>query len=299
MTYHKPVLLEESVNGLNIKPEGIYVDLTFGGGGHSRLILEKLGKKGRLYAFDQDIDAKANAPVDPRFTFIHANSRFLRNFLRFYDIDFVDGILADLGISSHQIDERERGFTFMQDTGLDMRMNRGAGLTAADVLNTWDADALNRIFREYGEIKGYRNLTGMIIRSRSENKFSDTEQFIRAISSFVPEYQRNKILAKIFQALRIEVNDEMSALREMLQQSSGALRAEGRLVVLTYHSVEDRIVKTYLKTGNHEGNVEKDFYGNIHRPFRMINRNVIVPSEAEIKVNPRARSAKLRIVEKS
>ena len=173
MTYHKPVLLEESVNGLNIKPEGIYVDLTFGGGGHSRLILEKLGKKGRLYAFDQDIDAKANAPVDPRFTFIHANFRFLRNFLRYYDIDSVDGILADLGISSHQIDERERGFTFMQDTGLDMRMNRNAGLTAADVLNTCTADELNRIFREYGEIKGYRNLTGLIIRHRSENKFSE------------------------------------------------------------------------------------------------------------------------------
>jgi 16S rRNA (cytosine1402-N4)-methyltransferase len=298
MTYHKPVLLEESVNGLNIKPEGIYIDLTFGGGGHSLRILERLGKKGKLLAFDQDLDAAANAPADPRFTFIHSNFRFLRNFLRYYSIDHVDGILADLGISSHQVDEKTRGFTFMHDAALDMRMNRDSSTTAADLLNDGEEGKLDRIFRDYGEIRGYHNLTRLIIKRRQEKAFSDTEDFISAITSFVPEYQRNKLLAKIFQALRIEVNDEMAALREMLIQAGESLNTGGRMVVLTYHSVEDRIVKVFLKTGNHEGKVEKDFYGNIARPYRLVNKNVIVPPDEEIKQNPRARSAKLRIAEK-
>ncbi len=298
MTYHKPVLLEESVNGLNIKPEGIYIDLTFGGGGHSLRILENLGKKGKLYAFDQDIEAEQNTPVDPRFTFIHSNFRFLRHFLRFYNIDHVDGILADLGISSHQVDTRERGFTFMQDTGLDMRMNRSAELTAASVLNSYDAHALDRIFRDYGEVTGYHKLTSVIIRRRESKAFTDTDDFTGAISSLVPEYKRNKLLAKIFQALRIEVNDEMGALKDMLEQSPEALKKEGRLVILTYHSLEDRIVKTFLKSGNHDGRLEKDFYGNMSLPFRLVNKNVIVPGEDEIRDNPRARSAKLRIAEK-
>lgn len=298
MTYHKPVLLEESVSGLDIKPEGIYLDLTFGGGGHSLRILDQLGKKGKLLAFDQDMDAMANAPDDPRFTFIHSNFRFLRNFLRFYRIDKVDGILADLGISSHQVDARERGFTFMQETKLDMRMNRQSVLTAADILNRYEEDELNRIFRDYGEVRGFRNLSKRIIRYRSDRPFSDTAGFIGALEPFLPEHLRNKVLAKIFQALRIEVNDEMGALRSMLEQATEVLIQGGRMVVLTYHSVEDRIVKNWLKTGNHEGKVVKDFYGNIQRPFRLITKNVVISGPAEREENPRARSAKLRIAEK-
>ncbi len=298
MTYHKPVLLEESVNGLNIRPGGIYVDLTFGGGGHSLRILEKLDKKGRLYAFDQDIDARNNAPADSRFTFIHSNFRFLRNFLRFYNDEQVDGILADLGISSHQVDERERGFTFMQDTSLDMRMNQGAEMNAAGILNTRGQEDLERIFREYGELRESRKLAQIIVQRRQDRPFTGTEDFIGAVSPLVPEYRKNKELARIFQALRIEVNNEMGALKEVLEQSGSALIKGGRLVILTYHSLEDRIVKMFLKTGNTEGRVEKDFYGNISRPFRLISKNIIVPGEAEIKENPRARSAKLRIAEK-
>ncbi len=298
MTYHKPVLLEESVSGLDIKPEGIYVDLTFGGGGHSLRILEHLGKRGRLLAFDQDIDAMDNAPDDPRFTFIHSNFRFLRNFLRFYRIDKVDGILADLGISSHQIDEKERGFTFRQDTGLDMRMNRESGLTAADILNRYDEEELNRIFRDYGEVRTFRKLTKLIVDRRPDKPFSDTPDFIGTLKPLLPDNLRNKMLAKIFQALRIEVNDEMGALHSMLEQATEALPPGGRMVVLSYHSVEDRIVKNWLKTGNREGKVVKDFYGNVQKPFRLITRNVVVPGPAEQEENPRARSARLRIAEK-
>ncbi len=298
MIYHKPVLLEKSVEGLNIKPEGIYVDLTFGGGGHSKEILKQLGQKGRLFAFDQDADAILNVPKDHRVIFIHSNFRFFRNFLRYYEIEKVDGIIADLGISSHQVDEWERGFTFMKNASLDMRMNKEDIKTASDILNDYPVEGLIRIFREYGDLNNARKLSEAIVKTRAGKRIRTSEDLKSSIAKHLPSHHHNKVLAKIFQALRIEVNDELDALKEMLRQTGSYLLKGGRLVVLTYHSAEDRIVKNYMKSGNTEGVIEKDFYGNFKSEFRLLNRSVIVPSEEEINTNSRARSAKLRIAEK-
>ncbi len=298
MNYHKPVLLEESIKGLNIKPGGIYIDLTYGGGGHSLGILEKLGKGGILLAFDQDKDAGQNIIKDSRFTFINANFRFLRNFLRFYKIAKIDGVLADLGISSHQIDVPERGFSFMKDAALDMRMNTGIGISAADIINNYDENALLRLFREYGELPNSRKIVNRILNMRGTRKIESTVELADGISSLLPGQNKNKVLAQVFQALRMEVNRELEALKDLLNQLPGLINVGGRLVFLTYHSVEDRIVKNFLKTGNVEGMLNKDFYGNISVPFRLINKNALVPNEKEIKENPRARSARLRIAEK-
>lgn len=297
MNYHKAVLLEESINGLNIKPGGIYVDLTFGGGGHSLGILEKLGKRGRLLAFDQDEEACQNIIKDPRFTFINANFRFLENFLRFYAIEKIDGVIADLGVSSHQLDVSERGFSFMKDAYLDMRMNKGLSNSAADVINNYDGNDLIRIFREYGELTNSKLIVRRIMDMRQTKNIEKTNELAEGLSSLFPFKNKNKSLAKVFQALRIEVNGEMEALKVLLKQLPGLIHSEGRLVFLTYHSLEDRIIKNFLRTGNVEGILNKDFYGNISVPFRLINKNALVPSEKEVSENPRARSAKLRIAE--
>lgn len=298
MTYHKPVLLNEGVEGLDIKAAGIYADLTFGGGGHSRKILERLDEKGRLLAFDQDRDAQNNIPDDKRITFIHANFRFLKNFLNYFGIDKLDGILADLGISSHQIDEKGRGFTFRSNTRLDMRMNAGASLTAEKILNDYPEEDLIRIFKVYGELRGVHRFVGKIVKARSEKKISYTGELIEIVEGLIPGHLKNKTLARLFQALRIEVNDEMGALKDMLSLSPQVLRNGGRLVVLSYHSIEDRMVKNLIKAGNIEGRIEKDFFGNPQKTFKAVAKNVITPDEEEIEKNPRARSAKLRIAER-
>jgi len=298
MIYHKPVLLEESINGLNIKPEGIFVDLTFGGGGHSSGILKALGKKGKLLAFDQDKDAIQNIQEDSRLIFINSNFRYLRNFLRYYEIEKVDGVLADLGISSHQIDTAERGFSFMKDADLDMRMNSGISVSAADVLNNYEEADLNRVFRQYGELNNASSLSRAIVKLRAKARIQSIKDFVDGIYPLLPRQKENRELAKIFQALRIEVNDEMSALKEILPQIADFLTPGGRMVFLTYHSLEDRLVKNFMKTGNLEGVLEKDFYGNIISPLRILNKNGTEPSEEEILANPRARSARLRIAEK-
>jgi 16S rRNA (cytosine1402-N4)-methyltransferase len=298
MTYHKPVLLIESIDGLNIKPEGIYADLTFGGGGHSREILRRLGKKGRLLAFDQDKDAGQNIQDDPRFTFIHSNFRFLKNFLRYFKIKELDGILADLGISSHQIDEKGRGFTFRQNASLDMRMNKDSEITAEKILNDYSESDLVQIFREYGELRNAGRIAKRVCIKRKEKRIQTTDEIIEILEDLLPVQQRNKSLARIFQALRMEVNDEAGALKEMLSQVDESLTNGGRLAVLSYHSIEDRFVKNLIKSGNIEGRIDEDFFGNRKQVFRAINKNVITPSEKEINENPRARSAKLRIAEK-
>ena len=298
MIYHRPVLLNESVDGLNINPKGFYADLTFGGGGHSREILKRLGKTGKLLAFDQDLEAKKNLPDDRRITFINANFRFLKNFLNYYRIEKLDGILADLGISSYQIDTLERGFAFRENTSLDMRMNPGSGLTAQLILNTSSLEELTRIFREYGEVSGAHRIAHRIVEERVKGTFTDTNSFINAISGLIPPNQVNKTLAKLFQALRIEVNQEIAALREMLEVSKEVLSKGGRLVVLSYHSLEDRLVKNMIRSGNLDGRIEKDFFGHEKSVFHAVNQKVITPSEEEIVSNPRARSAKLRIAER-
>lgn len=295
--YHVPVLLEESVSGLNIDPEGVYLDLTFGGGGHSREILKHL-KGGSLIGFDQDSDALANVPEDSRFVFVNHNFRYLRNFLRYCGHDEADGILADLGVSSHEFDEAGRGFSFRFDAELDMRMNRKGRLRATDILNTYSEEDLIRVFREYGEVENARGLVGLILNARAAKPITRSEEFLQVIAPKVPKQKEKKYLAQVYQALRIEVNGELDALKEMLQQAELALRPGGRLVVITYHSLEDRIVKNFLKSGNFEGKVEKDFYGHVKRNFELVNRKVIIPSDKEIERNPRARSAKLRIAEK-
>ncbi|MBC5622086.1 16S rRNA (cytosine(1402)-N(4))-methyltransferase RsmH [Butyricimonas hominis] len=295
--YHVPVLLEESVSGLNIDPEGVYLDLTFGGGGHSREILRHLGG-GCLIGFDQDSDALANVPDDSRFIFVNHNFRYLRNFLRYCGYDNADGILADLGVSSHEFDEAGRGFSFRFDAELDMRMNRRGRLKATDILNSYSEEDLIRVFREYGEVDNARGLVSLIIKAREERPLGRSEEFLQVIAPRVPKQKEKKYLAQVYQALRIEVNGELDALKEMLQQAELALRPGGRLVVITYHSLEDRIVKNFLKSGNFEGKIEKDFYGHVKRNFELVNRKVIVPSDEEIERNPRARSAKLRIAEK-
>jgi len=296
--YHTPVLLQPSVDGLDIKPDGNYVDVTFGGGGHSREILSRI-TSGRLFGFDQDQDALENCPNDQRFVFVQSNFRYLKNFLRFHEVEAVDGILADLGVSSHHFDEAERGFSFrFEDVDLDMRMNRESGSTAATLLNTLPEERLTSIFRDYGELRDARRLAKAIVAARNVTPFDTIASLLNVIKPFFQRDRERKELAKLFQALRIEVNQEMSALEEMLTQALELLKPGGRLVVITYHSLEDRLVKSFMKTGNFEGRSEQDFYGNFLTPFRLINNKVIVPDEEEQRRNPRSRSAKLRIAEK-
>ena len=291
-TYHVPVLLQESICGLNLQDGGIYVDVTFGGGGHSREILRRMGKESRLFSFDQDEDAERNIVDDSRFTFVRSNFRYLRNFLRYYGVEEVDGILADLGVSSHHFDDSERGFSFRFDGKLDMRMNRRAGMTAADVVNTYDEERLA------DELKNSRKLANVLVKARARKPFDTIGDFLEVVKPLYGREREKKELAKVFQALRIEVNEEMQALKEMLYAATEALKPGGRLVVITYHSLEDRMVKNLMKTGNIEGKADQDFYGNVKTPFRLINNKVIVPADEEILRNPRSRSAKLRIAEK-
>ena len=295
--YHVPVLLNESVGGLEIKANGDYVDVTFGGGGHSREILSRL-KTGRLFAFDQDEDAAANIINDERFFFIRHNFKYIRNFLKYFGVEHVDGILADLGVSSHDFDVAERGFSFRFDGDLDMRMNRDTTQTAADIVNSYAEDRLREIFREYGEIDNAGRLARQIATARQTKSVRTIDEFRVAIQPCVPKMQESKYLAKVFQALRIETNREMEVLHEFLEQSIELLKPGGRLVVITYHSLEDRMVKNFIKSGDFSGKQEKDFYGNVDSPLIAINRKVIVPTDEEIERNPRARSAKLRIAEK-
>lgn len=298
-TYHVPVLLKQSVDGMAVRPDGIYVDVTFGGGGHSREILSRLGAEGHLYSFDQDADAERNIPdADGRFTFVRSNFRYLTNWMRYYGVDGVDGILADLGVSSHHFDDETRGFSFRFDAPLDMRMNGRAGLTAADVVNRYDEESLARLFYLYGEMKNSRRLAAAIVRGRADRPVVTVADFVELVRPLTGREREKKDMAKVFQALRIEVNHEMDALREMLDAAVRVLRPGGRLVVLTYHSLEDRMVKNYMKSGNAEGKVEQDFYGNRLAPLRPVNNKVVVPDEAEQVANPRSRSAKLRVAEK-
>ena len=296
--YHIPALLNECINGLNIKPNGTYVDVTFGGGGHSRAIMEHLGTEGRLLGFDQDMDAWANRLEDKRFTFVHANFSFLKNFLRYYGIEKVDGIIADLGVSFHHFDDAERGFTFREDSTLDMRMNRDSAMTAADVLNGYDEADLANVLYLYGELKQSRRIASAIVKSRKTRAITTTGQLLDVVRPFIRKSQEKKELAQVFQALRIEVNHEIDVLKRMLQQSLEVLKPEGRLVVITYHSLEDRLVKNFMRSGNVEGRIEKDFYGKANTPWILVNNKVITASEAEIEANPRSRSAKLRIAER-
>lgn len=297
MVYHIPALLDESIEGLNIRPGGIYVDVTFGGGGHSREILSRL-EAGRLFGFDQDEDAEINRPVDDRFVFINQNFRFLKDSLRLHGITEVDGIIADLGVSFHQFDEPERGFTFHGEAPLDMRMDKGGKKKAADIVNTYDADSLSRIMKEWGELYNTDRIASTIIKAREVSPINSAGDLIAAVNKFAPRGQENKFYAKLFQALRIEVNREIEFLRKMLQQSLDVLKPGGRLSVITYHSLEDREVKNFFRSGNFEGAVETDFYGNRSSPFVLINRKIIVPGDEEIRKNSRSRSARLRIAEK-
>ncbi len=297
MEYHNPVLLHETVDGLNIKPDGVYVDVTFGGGGHSKEILSRLGPNGKLYAFDQDVDAQANALNDNRFTLIDQNFRFIKRFLRFHNIREVDGILADLGVSSHQFDVAERGFSTRFDAGLDMRMNQKDELDAYKVVNTYDEANLRRVFLDYGELKNAPAIARVLLEARDLEPIANTEQLKTVLSRFLPAHKSNKILAQMYQAIRIEVNQEMDALREFLEQSLEILKPQGRLSVISYHSLEDRLVKRFVKNGMFEGEPERDFFGNFSVPFKTIEK-LIVPSPEEIRINNRARSAKLRVAEK-
>ncbi len=295
--YHQPALLHECIEGLSINPSGVYADLTFGGGGHSREILAKLNADGRLLAFDQDEDAISNAIEDNRFTLVNENFRYLKNFLRLHKAFPVDGILADLGISSHQIDTPERGFATRFEGPLDMRMARNQGITASDMVNTYPEEKLLSVFKLYGEISNARQLAAKIVEARIK-PITTTGELKEAIKSCMPANYENKYQAQVFQAIRIEINDEMGALQAMLKQCADALKPGGRLVVISYHSLEDRLVKNYIKAGNLEGELQKDFYGNILTPFKSITRKPITPSEEELASNPRSRSAKLRIAQK-
>jgi 16S rRNA (cytosine1402-N4)-methyltransferase len=296
--YHVPVLLKETVDGLNINPEGVYIDVTFGGGGHSREILRRLSPSGRLFSFDQDADAERNVPDDERLTFVRSNFRYLKNWMRYYDIPQVDGILADLGVSSHHFDDRSRGFSFRFEGALDMRMNKRASRTAADIVNDYSEEQLASLFYLYGELKQSRKLASLLVKARARGRLETVEEFLEVVKPVFPRDREKKELAKAFQALRIEVNQEMDALKEMLMAASEILAPGGRLSVLTYHSLEDRMVKNIIKTGNVEGKVEQDFFGRINCPFRAVNNKVIVADEKEQQENPRSRSAKLRIAEK-
>ena len=297
-TYHVPVLLQESVDGLDIKPNGIYVDVTFGGGGHSREILSRIGENGHLYSFDQDEDAEKNILNDNRFTFVRSNFRYLRNWMRYYGVEHIDGLLADLGVSSHHFDDETRGFSFRFDAPLDMRMNKRSGMTAAEILNNYDEEQLADIFYIYGEIKNARKVASAIIKARGTKAIETTGDLMQITESSFPREREKKETAKLFQALRIEVNHEMEALKEMLYGAQDVLREGGRLSVITYHSLEDRIVKNIMRAGNVEGKVNQDFFGRTIAPFRQISNKVIVPNEEEQQRNPRSRSAKLRIAER-
>ena len=297
-TYHVPVLLNESVEGMNLQPGGIYVDVTFGGGGHSKEILRRMDEDSHLYSFDQDEDAEKNIVDDNRFTFVRSNFRYLYNFLRYYEVEQVDAVLADLGVSSHHFDDSERGFSFRFDGKLDMRMNKRSGMTAADVVNTYDEERLANIFYLYGELKNSRKLASVIVKARNNQPIVTIGDFLDLVKPLFGREREKKELAKVFQALRIEVNQEMEALKEMLQAATEMLKPGGRLVVITYHSLEDRMVKNMMKTGNIEGKSTQDFFGNVQTPFKLINNKVIVASDDEVTRNPRSRSAKLRIAEK-
>jgi 16S rRNA (cytosine1402-N4)-methyltransferase len=297
MEYHNPVLLKETVDGLNINPDGVYVDVTFGGGGHSKEILSRLGSNGKLFGFDQDEDAWKNALEDERFTLIQENFRYIKRFLRFHGIKQVDGILADLGVSSHQFDVPERGFSTRFDADLDMRMSKKNELDAYKVINEYDEANLKRVFLDYGELKVAPALARTIIEARETKSIDTTDELKLILQRFLPDQFKNKVLAQIYQAIRIEVNQEMDVLKEFLEQSLDILKPEGRLSVISYHSLEDRLVKRFMKNGLFEGEPERDFFGNFSVPFRLVGK-LIIPGDAEIKVNNRARSAKLRIAEK-
>ena len=296
--YHIPALLNEVVEGLAIKPDGIYVDVTYGGGGHSRAIMEHLGPQGHLYGLDQDLDAWENRLDDPRFTFVHSNFAFLSNFMRYHGVEQVDGILADLGVSFHHFDDSARGFSFRSDAALDMRMNRSGGVTAADVLNTYDESRLADLLYLYGELRQSRRMASSIVKARSHGAMSTTGELIEAVRPHIKASQEKKELAQVFQAIRIEVNHELDALRRLLEQAVALLAPGGRLAVITYHSLEDRMVKNFVRSGNVEGRVEQDFFGRVNAPLRAVNSRVIVPGDDEVARNPRSRSAKLRIAEK-
>ncbi len=297
-TYHIPVMLDECIEALDINPNGIYVDLTMGGGGHTREILAHLGAKGHLYSLDQDPDAENNAPQDERHTFVASNFRFVRGALRHRGVEQVDGILADLGVSSHHFDAKHRGFSFRGDAPLDMRMNTREGRTAADIVNTYTNDALAKIFSEYGELDTTWKIANCIERARAEKPITTTAELVEAVKPCTPPKDEAKFLTKLFQALRIELNGEMEALKMALEQSLKLLKPGGRLVVMSYHSLEDRIVKNFMRSGNTEGIIEKDFFGRATTPFKVITRKAIVPSNEEIETNPRSRSAKLRVAER-
>lgn len=297
-TYHVPVLLQESIDGLNIQSDGIYVDVTFGGGGHSREILNRLGAEGHLYSFDQDADAERNIVDDDRFTFVRSNFRYLKQWMRYYDVEHVDGLLADLGVSSHHFDDETRGFSFRFDAPLDMRMNKRAGKTAADIVNDYSEDQLADIFYLYGELKQARRIASSLVKARQEKPIETTGDLLKVTESLFQKEREKKDMAKLFQALRIEVNHEMEALTEMLRGACEVLGPGGRLVVITYHSLEDRLVKNMMKAGNTEGRIEQDFFGRVNAPFRLVGNKVVVPSEDEQQRNPRSRSAKLRVAEK-
>ena len=297
-TYHVPVLLNESIDGLDIKSDGIYVDVTFGGGGHSREILSRLGNAGHLYSFDQDADAENNVEPQDNFTFVRSNFRYLKNWMRYYGVEGIDGLLADLGVSSHHFDDETRGFSFRFDAPLDMRMNKRGGDTAADLLNKCSEEELADMFYLYGELKNSRRIAATIVKARGQKPFETTQDLIDATQPLFPKERGKKEMAKLFQALRIVVNHEMSALREMLEAATELLKPGGRLSVITYHSLEDRIVKNMMKAGNPEGKMKQDFFGRVETPFKLVNNKVVVPDEDEQERNPRSRSAKLRIAEK-
>jgi len=297
MEYHNPVLLKETVDGLNIKPDGVYVDVTFGGGGHSREIMKRLGPNGRLFGFDQDEDAQANVIDDERFVLIPENFRFIKRYLRFYNIKTVDGILADLGVSSHQFDVAERGFSTRFDSGLDMRMSKKNELDAFKVVNDYEEAALKKMFFEYGDLRNAAALASTIVAARAHGPIKNTGNLKDVLSRFLPAHKSNKILAQIYQAIRIEVNQEMDVLKDFLEQSLEVLTPGGRLSVISYHSLEDRLVKRYMRNGMFEGEPERDMFGNFEVPFKIIEK-LIIPSDEEIKINNRARSAKLRVAEK-
>ncbi|MCI6618398.1 MAG: 16S rRNA (cytosine(1402)-N(4))-methyltransferase RsmH [Prevotella sp.] len=314
-TYHVPVLLKASVDGLNIQPGGVYVDVTFGGGGHSGEILSRLDPTAHLYSFDQDSDAEQNLVRaeadedgngtrgrrfvdDPRFTFVRSNFSYLSNWMRYYGVDHIDGLLADLGVSSHHFDDESRGFSFRFDAPLDMRMNKRAGMTAADIVNTYDQEALADLFFLYGELKNARQIAAALVKARTARSITTTQEFMQVVEPLFRREREKKETAKLFQALRIEVNHEMAALKQMLRAATQWLRPGGRLSVITYHSIEDRIVKNLMKTGNVEGKRIQDFYGRIETPYSLVNNKVITPADEELDRNPRSRSAKLRIAEK-
>ena len=298
IVYHVPVLLKESVDGLAIRPDGIYVDVTFGGGGHSKEILQRLGKNGHLYSFDQDADAERNIPGDERFTFVRSNFRYLRNWMRYYGVEQIDGLLADLGVSSHHLDDETRGFSFRFDAALDMRMNTKGGTTAAEIVNKADEQKLADIFYLYGELKSARRIAAAIVKARTTKPIATTHDLLHVTEHLFQREHEKKDAARMFQALRIEVNHEMDALKEMLLAATDLIKPGGRLSVITYHSLEDRIVKNVMKAGNTEGKIKQDFYGRIDTPFKAVNGKVIVPNNEEQQENPRSRSAKLRIAEK-